>query len=301
MNMNKRTIYLSVVLSTYNDEKYIKESIQSILDQTYPYFEFIIVNDGSTDCTLDIIKSFTDERIVLIDKPNTGLIDSLNIGVRAAKYDWIARMDGDDIAEPNRFDEEVKLLNDSVAIVSSQCNVIDSTGKIIGHTKFLAGIVGKYMSLLLDLPLIVHPSVVFNKVIFKNVGGYDPNMNIAEDYDLWCKMLSLGKLIISPQRLLNLRKHESNISITKRELQILNNCIGFAKKTHHIYRNLSRKEYNYVCLYIQKSWLYNRYYSKPERSKIDYLLKHIARYCDMYLNQCIRQTLKKIRNHEHIN
>lgn len=144
--MKTEIIFLSVVLSTYNDEKYIAEAIQSILDQTYPYFEFIIVNDGSTDSTLNIIKSFKDDRIVLIDKPNTGLIDSLNTGVRAAKYDWIARMDGDDIAEPYRFEEQVKAIKRDIVLVSSQCSIIDSDGISIGTTRFLTSRIGIMLS-----------------------------------------------------------------------------------------------------------------------------------------------------------
>lgn len=103
--MSKEPIYLSVVLSTYNDEKYIAEAIQSILEQTYPYFEFIIVNDGSYDRTLEIINSFKNSRIILIDKPNTGLIDSLNIGILSSKYDWIARVDFYDIYGHEYFGE----------------------------------------------------------------------------------------------------------------------------------------------------------------------------------------------------
>ena len=109
-NMNEPLI--SVLLCTYNDEKYIKDAIESILNQTFKKFEFIIVNDGSTDRTLDIIKQYNDERIVLIDKKNTGLTDSLNLGVSIAKTNWIARMDGDDISINNRFENQIKYLKD---------------------------------------------------------------------------------------------------------------------------------------------------------------------------------------------
>lgn len=248
---------LSVVLSTYNDEKYLAESIQSILDQTYPHFEFIIVNDGSKDGTLNIIKSFNDPRIVLIDKPNTGLIDSLNRGVRAAKYDWIARMDGDDVAEPNRFEEEVKLLKDGVAVVSSQCNIINSEGKYIGKTKLPTKkwLINACIESAYRLP-VVHPSSIFNKAIWQEVGGYDPQMFKNEDADLWAKMIHKGDVVISPKTLLRLRKHGNNISGTTGIVQLRNVWVRMAKTNNAICRSLTEKEYNDVVANIEKMKLF---------------------------------------------
>lgn len=238
-------VYLSVVLSSYNDEKYIAEAIQSILDQTYPYFEFIIVNDGSTDRTLEIIQSFNDPRIVLINKQNTGLIDSLNIGVRAAKYDWIARMDGDDVAEPNRFEEEVKHIHDDVAVISSQCKIINAEGQKMGRTKFPTFECGIriQISIAFNQP-IVHPSAVFNKRIWEIAGGYDPMMYKNEDADLWMKMSAFGKPVVISTPLLRLRKHGANISATAGEEQRLNVWVRVAKGIFGLPRCLSAVEHH---------------------------------------------------------
>lgn len=242
--MSKEPIYLSVVLSTYNDEKYIAEAIQSILDQTYPYFEFIIVNDGSNDKTLEIIKSFKDPRIILIDKPNTGLIDSLNTGVLSAKYDWIARMDGDDIAAPNRFEEEINAIEDNIVIVTSQCDIIDSWGNKIGETKFSESKAGIQISMIIGFPLIVHPVVLFRKDIALKVGLYDPIMNISEDSDLWWKMLQYGSFKLLHKKLLKLRKHGANISSTKRVEQLNTAFVGYTKYIHKIGYNIDIDDYN---------------------------------------------------------
>lgn len=274
--MNKEPIYLSVVLSTYNDEKYIAESIQSILDQTYPYFEFIIVNDGSKDGTLDIIKSFQDNRIVLIDKPNTGLIDSLNTGVNVAKYDWIARMDGDDIAEPDRFEMEVRAIKERVAVISSQCTIINSVGEVTGTTHFLTfwGIPTLFTKISFFMP-IVHPVSIFNKNIFEQVGGYDPNMYLGEDNDLWIKMLSKGSLILLNKRLLRLRKHNNNISAHWGKQQELNQWIRVYKGAKGINRCLSKEEHDDIGIKIKNIKFYGQ---RRSNCHLIEFLKCIRRY-----------------------
>ena len=287
--MKTEIIFLSVVLSTYNDEKYIAEAIQSILDQTYPYFEFIIVNDGSTDSTLNIIKSFKDDRIVLIDKPNTGLIDSLNTGVRAAKYDWIARMDGDDIAEPYRFEEQVKAIKRDIVLVSSQCSIIDSDGISIGTTRFLTSRIGIMLSKVLEFPLIVHPVVLFKKKTFEVVGGYDKNMYVAEDYDLWCKISSLGNVYICTKRLLRLRKHGSNISVQKRDKQKINLLIGYVKYLFGVNRVLTDSEYQV----LRESILASDAFCKCSKSRgaVSFTLSRIKRYFLIKHNKSFKQIL----------
>lgn len=287
--MKTEPIFLSVVLSTYNDEKYIAEAIQSILDQTYPYFEFIIVNDGSTDGTLNIIKSFRDDRIVLIDKPNTGLIDSLNTGVKTAKYDWIARMDGDDIAEPYRFEEQVKAIKKGIVLISSQCSIIDSDGVSIGTTRFLTSKIGITFSKVLEFPLIVHPVVLFKKQVFEAVGGYDKNMYVAEDYDLWCKILSFGDVYICTKCLLRLRKHGDNISVQKRDEQKINLLIGYIKYLFGINRTLTDTEYQA----LRGAVLTSEFFCKCSKSRgtLSFTLSRIKRYILIKHNKSFKRIL----------
>ncbi len=287
--MKTEPIFLSVVLSTYNDEKYIAEAIQSILDQTYPYFEFIIVNDGSTDGTLNIIKSFRDDRIVLIDKPNTGLIDSLNTGVRAAKYDWIARMDGDDIAEPYRFEEQVKVIKKDIVLISSQCSIIDSDGVSIGTTRFLTSKIGITFSKVLEFPLIVHPVVLFKKKVFEAVGGYDKNMYVAEDYDLWCKIFSFGDVYICTKCLLRLRKHGDNISVQKRDEQKINLLIGYIKYLFGINRTLTDTEYQALRGAVLTSEVFCK--RSKSRGTLSFTLSRIKRYILIKHNKSFKRIL----------
>ena len=183
--MNNNNIYISVVLCTYNDEKYIRKSIESILNQTYRYFELIIIDDGSTDNTNKIIKEFNDSRIKFIEKKNTGLIDSLNYGFSICKYEWVARMDGDDIAFSNRFETQIKYISEDVAVIGSQIVYIDENDNIIGKTHIPVNHKEILKRVLNIRAPIVHPTVMIKKELFHKIGGYDMYIRHSEDYDLW--------------------------------------------------------------------------------------------------------------------
>lgn len=125
----KNTPTITVLMPVFNCELYIKDAVDSILNQTYNNFEFLIIDDASTDETVSIIKAYTDSRIKLIEKPiNTGLTNSLNQGLKLAKGKYIARMDGDDISLPERFEKQITFLekNPEVVLCGSWFNVIGS-------------------------------------------------------------------------------------------------------------------------------------------------------------------------------
>ncbi len=124
---------ISVVMSVYNGDKYLREEIESILNQTFKDFEFIIVNDGSTDKSLEIIKSYNDPRIVIIDQENTGLAKALNNGINIAKGRYIARMDQDDISNPERFEKQIEFLENlsEYVAIGSWSNHISEHGEYL--------------------------------------------------------------------------------------------------------------------------------------------------------------------------
>ena len=124
---------VSVLMSVYNGEKYLKEAIKSILGQSFKDFEFIIINDGSIDKTEKIIKVFNDKRIVLINQENIGLTKSLNNGLKLAQGDYIARMDADDVALSYRLEKQVKFLdsNPHIFLVGSSCYLINESNLLI--------------------------------------------------------------------------------------------------------------------------------------------------------------------------
>ena len=284
---------ISVLLCTYNDEKYIYKAVKSILDQTFENFEFIIINDGSTDRTLEILKQFDDKRIILIDKPNTGLTDSLNLGVSKAKSNWIARMDGDDISIKTRFEEQIKYIADDVAVIGTQCKYIDDDGNVIGkvslpliHDEIIKnGISFKTM--------FMHPSVLINKVLLLKSDVYDECINFAEDLDLWLKLSHYGKLINLDSVLLEYRMHQNKISITKRKEQLLNAIIAIFKNKNKIYTNISKKDYFIFRNVIENNYIFKLIVILSQKSigKKGFVLK-MYNFLVIFLFFLLKKTVK---------
>lgn len=212
---------ISVVMSVYNGEKYLRESIESILNQTYRNFEFIIINDGSTDSTREIVLSYDDPRICLIDnKENIGLTKSLNKGLRIARGGYIARMDADDISMPNRFESQIDFLNHhrEYAVVGTLLKVINENSKVIftiekpiQHTDI--------RDFLNRDNCIGHGSAMIRKTCLQSVGFYDESIEKSQDYDLWLRISQNYKLANIPQYLYMWRNHKENISEKHRNEQ----------------------------------------------------------------------------------
>jgi glycosyltransferase involved in cell wall biosynthesis len=225
---NMKTPSISIIMPVFNGEKYLIKAIDSILNQTYKDFEFIIIDGGSSDNSKEIIENYTDERIMTIYKANYGLVDSLNLGISLSRANWIARMDADDISYPNRFEEQLKYINEDIAIIGSQADIIDKDDKIFGTTSFKVNHDEIVTDLVNQNSTLIHPSVVINKFKLNLAGGYDPKMLSAEDYDLWLRISKVGKIINVNKTLFALRKHESNVSKIKLGATINNGFISLA-------------------------------------------------------------------------
>ncbi len=239
--------FISVILPVYNAEKYLQKAINSILNQTYKNYELIIINDGSTDNSRKIIEGYSDKRIKIINKDNSGLIDSLNIAISLASGDWIARMDADDISYSNRLETQIRYFHEDVAVIGSQANIIDQNDNILTKTKFCINNDNIILQLIKKRPCIIHPSTIINKSKLIKIGGYDPKMKVAEDYDLWLRISKIGKLVNVNTPLLALRKHDSNISKVNLEKAIINSFISltyyFRSESFQI---ITQNEYNYL-------------------------------------------------------
>lgn len=190
---------VSVIMPVYNGEEFLREAIDSILAQSFSDFEFIIVNDGSTDTSESIIRSYNDPQIVYIEnEKNEGVIFSLNKAIDAAQGEFIARMDADDIAIPERLEKQVEYLitHPDVSIVASTVQLIDEKGhqlkdwqEDINHISSTA--IKRY------LPInncIAHPSIMGRAELFRKY-KYQRNQKFSEDYDLWLRLLSDKKKI----------------------------------------------------------------------------------------------------------
>lgn len=218
-----KSILISVVLPTYNGETHIKEAIQSVLDQTVTNFELLVIDDHSTDASAKIVAEFNDKRLIYIKKDkNTGIADSLNYGVKQARGKYIARMDDDDICLPNRFEEQLKILENNDSIIVCGSNVLIRNGKIEKQNpEFHERI---KMELLFHNPM-THPSVMIRRdVLLKHI--YNPKMVPSEDYDLWSRLIWIGNFYNIQKPLLIYRSHKnSETTKRRREQLILNVCI----------------------------------------------------------------------------
>ena len=226
---------VSVVLPVYNSEKYIRESIQSILDQTYKNFELIIVNDGSKDRSDEVIRSVTDSRIVYVNQANIGLPATLNKAIGMAKGSLIARQDHDDISLPARLEKQVKFLNENLqtSLVGAWAKVIDENGKLTDreHKHPVSNIHLKF-SLLFDNPF-VHTSVMFRREAWQQAGTYSTDKNYFEDYRLWSGIAHHNDIANLPEVLVRYRELQSGMSksdnsyATKVNAQALENISSY--------------------------------------------------------------------------
>lgn len=209
---------ISVVMPVWNGEKYIREAIDSILNQTYGDFEFIIIDDGSTDQTIEIIDSYDDSRIRLFKRDHEGIVSALNFGVGQARAEWIARQDADDVSLPERFKRQMRLLKNSEAVLCyGACEMIGTPSG--GRTPYVAR-----TKALLSLQMcircpIVHTSVLFSKTTFLKAGGYLEEERHAEDFGLWGRMLKQGNTIGIRQPIVLFREHAESISKQKADVQ----------------------------------------------------------------------------------
>lgn len=205
---------VSVILSVYNGESYISESIESILNQTFRDFELIIINDGSIDRTSEKLKSYTDSRIInLENEKNIGIARSSNKGLRMARGRYIAIMDADDISLPERFQEQFSFLenNPDIGVCGTWINVIDKNGKWMKNICYPTSSDVISCSLLF-YDCFVNPTTMFRKKIIEDIGEYNPGFIAAMDYDLWTRMIGQYKFSNLPDFLLKYRMHGQNIS-----------------------------------------------------------------------------------------
>lgn len=211
--------FLSVLMPVYNCETYLAEAIESILNQTYSNFEFIIINDGSSDGSERIINSYNDDRVRYIkNEKNLGLITTLNNGIELSKGDYILRMDADDFSYPERFEKQVLFMqmNHDIDLSGTWFLKSDRINKNTNPTTFEACKLN-----LINNSVLCHPSVIFRKASIVNANiKFNPIALHAEDYQFWIDTVKAGlKISNLPEVLLNYRIHPMQISSAKKEIQ----------------------------------------------------------------------------------
>ncbi|MGG7147241.1 glycosyltransferase [Clostridium butyricum] len=252
--MNKK---ISVVMPVYNGEAYLKDSIESILNQTYTNFEFIIINDGSNDDTGKIIREYmkNDNRIILLERKNKGLVKSLNEGISLASGDYIARMDADDISDKERFRKQVNFFkyNKDVDILGSYIKIFGNEERANKIETWFNQKWNKEDMLTRSLggSIIAHPTAMIKKSVFNKLVGYSNKYSRLEDDDLWVRAIKEGYIIdIVDEYLLKYRVHtESKSIIDASDLQeLLNEKIKFKLENFFDYsKNTDKDIYIWGC------------------------------------------------------
>lgn len=217
----ERNPRVSVVMSVFNDAQYLSESIESILGQTFRDFELLVVNDASTDATAAVLAGYDDPRLrVLTNEKNMGLTLSLRRALEEARGELIARQDADDISDPERLALQVAWLDrhPDVGVLGSELEIVDAAGKPCGRF----GARGEHAEIVWRMfygRVMAHPSVMFRAGPVKVAGGYDPDVEVAQDLDLWSRLVGRARFANLPQKLVRYRTHPKAVSVRRGQTQ----------------------------------------------------------------------------------
>jgi glycosyltransferase involved in cell wall biosynthesis len=211
---------VSVVLPIYNAEKYLKETLVSISEQTFTDWELIAINDGSTDNSEKVLREFAknEPRLTIISRENKGLIATLNEGIRVARGEWIARIDADDICLPNRFKRQLEWLEQTGADICG--GIIERIGQNAGSSWVFPGSSEGISLWLLFRSAFAHPTVMIRRQVALDF-QYSADYIHAEDYELWTRLALAGiRMTNIPEKVLLYRIHPEQVSTDKKDHQI---------------------------------------------------------------------------------
>jgi hypothetical protein len=216
---------VSVVMAVNNGARFLDEAIDSIRRQTYSSFEFIIVNDGSVDETQEILSKHAadDHRLRLISQQQSGLIASLHRCFSEAEGEFIARMDADDVAKPDRLERQVRFLDEhtSVVLVGSSVEIIDAKSRVLRKVTLPTDPETIKVQMREQGCVVFHPTVVVRRHVLNQMGGFRKAYQYAEDYDLWLRMIEKFDLANIGDALLGYRRHERSVSYKNSRQQSL--------------------------------------------------------------------------------
>jgi hypothetical protein len=208
---------VSVVMAVYNGVRFVRDAVASILGQTFADFEFIVINDGSTDATRDVVSSFADPRIRIIDNDgNLGQTRSLNRGLQAARGELIARQDADDVSEPERLRRQVMFMDQhpQTALLGSWYTKMDAAGNPTGQRALPCGAIDIRWRLLFHSPF-VHSSVMWRRLAVRDtVGLYNEDFTYAQDFELWCRVARSLPVANVPEHLVRIRTSPWSMTAT---------------------------------------------------------------------------------------
>ena len=219
MSADHATVPVTVLLPVYNGGDHLATAVASILGQTHEAFELLVIDDGSTDGTADLLAGLTDPRVTVVTQPNRGLVATLNKGLSLARHDLVARMDADDVSHPRRLELQVDFLTADPGVVAVGCcyEVVDDGGVVAQvHTAADPPYLRRQLFFRNVLP---HAGMMFRRSAVVAVGGYR-DVGPVEDYDLWARLSAGHELASLPDVLLSYRLSSSGISANAGDEQI---------------------------------------------------------------------------------
>lgn len=219
--MESTSPLISVIIPAFNAELYIKEALESVCSQTYVNLEIIVIDDGSSDRTREIIEKFQDARILLISRENRGLIATLNEGIEISRGDYVARMDADDICLSTRLETQVEYLrkHNNIGLLFTGIEYIDENGRKLREKVSTKSRKLEPVELLFGCP-VCHPTVMFDMTKLKKSDiQYDKAYCLAEDFELWTRLVSITEIGIINKVLFKYRIHPNSITSKNNEKQ----------------------------------------------------------------------------------
>ncbi|MFC1509550.1 glycosyltransferase family 2 protein [Candidatus Omnitrophota bacterium] len=223
---------VTVLMTVYNGERYLKECIDSVMGQTFKDFEFLIIDDHSTDRSKDIVRSYKDDRVCFIEnEKNLSQVKSLNIGLSYARGAYVARMDQDDIMINNRLEKQVHFLDNrpEVSVAGTWGEAMDEEGKVFTKARLVTRFEEIIGSILFSGFILIHPSVIFRKDAVIKAGRFNESLSFSEDFELWTRLLLKGHRIVNiPEYLIRYRCHRESSSKQFPEMQLNNARIAIS-------------------------------------------------------------------------
>jgi len=273
---------ITVLMPAYNAGNYIHEAIASVLAQSFNDFELLIVNDGSTDQTMQVIASFKDERIVVINQENLGVASALNTGLQHARAAYIARFDADDVCYPNRLQVQYDFMqrHPEYQVVGSAADYMDVEGHHLFTQEPAAFSNSQVQQLNYTICPFIHSTVLYKKQVVLNNGGYNELAYTFEDHFLWLQILKEQKACNLPEALIKVRLNPESITIDEkwRPRKFLNIKYAALKKRSITQRDsdrlheIGREQYSHRIMHgsyyalCGKKFLLNNY--QPQKARL---------------------------------
>jgi glycosyltransferase involved in cell wall biosynthesis len=209
---------VTVLMPAYNVERYIGDAIDSVLRQTFSEFELLIVNDGSADRTEEIIRGFTDPRIVLINQKNQGVSAALNTGLKYARGEYIARFDADDVCYPDRLRLQLEFMekNPDYVLIGSDADYMDREGGYLYRYRNIGHSYEEILSRMETYCPFVHSTVFYLRDMVLGLGGYNPRAHTFEDWLLWIQLIKKGKCLNFEIPLISVRLNPESVTVDEK-------------------------------------------------------------------------------------